>query len=167
MTPSPPTAQLPDLRIGIGWDRHRMEPGRRCVLGGVELACARGPLGHSDGDALLHALADAILGAAGLDDLGSLFDDRDPRWQGAESARFVAEAVRLAAERGLRCVSADAVVVADEPRLAPHRAAIRARLAALLGLPVDRVNLKGKTTELGQADRIEAQVVVLLAGSPA
>jgi len=150
----------------MGWDRHRMEPGRRCVLGGVEIASARGPVGHSDGDALLHALTDAVLGGAGLDDLGTQFPDTDPKWQGADSARFLAEAVSLAAARGLRPISADAVLVADAPRLAPHRAAIRARLAELLGLPVDRVNLKGKTTELEQDDRIEAYAVVLLAGSP-
>lgn len=153
-------------RIGLGWDRHRTAPGRRCMLGGVEIAGAPGPIGHSDGDALLHALADALLGAAGLDDLGTLFDDRDPRWRGADSALFVAEAVRRAAQRGLRPSSADAVVVCDAPRLAPHRAAIRARLAALLGLPEERVNLKGKSTELGLDDRIEAYAVVLLDGSP-
>lgn len=167
MSPSPPPHGLPDLRIGLGWDRHRMEAGRRCVLGGVELDCTRGPVGHSDGDALLHALADAVLGAAGLDDLGSAFPDTDPAWSGADSAQFVVEAVRRAAARGLRPASADAVVIADAPRLAPHRTEIRARLAELLGLPVERVNLKGKTTELGQDDRIEAYVVVLLAGSPA
>lgn len=165
------TADLPSsaagLRIGLGWDRHRLEAGRRCLLGGVEIPAAAGPAGHSDGDALLHALADAVLGAAGLDDLGTLFDDHDPRWRDADSARFVAEAVRLAAERGLRPSSADAVVVCDAPRLAPHRAAIRARLAELLGLPPERVNLKGKTTELGACDWIEAYAVVLLAGSPA
>lgn len=154
------------MRIGIGWDRHRMEPGRRCVIGGVVFACARGPAGHSDGDALLHALADAVLGAAGLDDLGTAFPDTDPAWRGADSAQFVTEAVRRAAARGLRPASADAVLIADAPRVAPRRPEIRARLAELLGLPADRVNLKGKTTELGQDDRIEAYVVVLLEGSP-
>ena len=144
-----------------------MEAGRRCVLGGVELESARGPVGHSDADALLHALADAVLGAAGLDDLGTLFSDGDPAWKNADSARFVTEAVRLAAARGLRPLSADAVVITDAPRLAPHRAAIRARLAELLGLPTEHVTLKGKTTALGLVDRVGAQVVVLLTGSPA
>ena len=160
-------ASPPDLRIGLGWDRHRLEAGRPCVLAGVTIPHPAGPAGHSDGDAVLHALADAILGAAGLDDLGTLFPDHDPRWRGAAGAVFVAEAVARARVLGLRPASADVVVIADAPKLAPHRPEMRARLAALLGLPADRVNLKGKTTELGLGDRIEAYAVVLLTGAPA
>jgi len=161
---SPP---LPELRIGMGWDRHRLEAGRPCMLGGVLIPHPSGPAGHSDGDAVLHALADAVLGAAGLDDLGTLFPDTDPRWRGAPSSEFLRAAVAAARERGLRPASADVVVIADAPKLGPHRAALRASLAGLLGLPAARVNVKGKTTELGQADRIEAYAVVLLSGSPA
>lgn len=161
---SPP---LPPLRIGMGWDRHVLEAGRPCVLAGVLIPHPSGPRGHSDGDVVLHALTDAVLGAAGLDDLGTLFPDADPRWCGAAGALFLREAVARAQQLGLRPASADVVVVADAPRLAPHRAVMRESLASLLGLPAGRVNLKGKTTELGQADRIEAYAVVLLSGSPA
>lgn len=143
-----------------------MEPGRRCVIAGVEVQHAAGPAGHSDGDVVLHALADAILGAAGLDDLGSIFPDTDPRLRGAASATFLREALARAEARGLRPRNVDIVVVADAPRIAPQRARMRASLAELLNLPADRVNVKGKTTELGLADRIEAYAVVLLAGAP-
>ncbi len=160
-------APFPPLRIGIGWDRHRMEEGRRCVLAGVEVRHASGPAGHSDGDVVLHALTDAILGAAGLDDLGTLFPDTDPRLRGAASDEFLREALARAESRGLRPVNVDIVIVADAPRIAPHRAAMRARLADLLGLPAECVNLKGKTTEVGETDRIEAYAVALLAGAPA
>lgn len=158
---------LPDLRIGLGWDRHLLEAGRPCVLGGVTIPHPSGPRGHSDGDVLLHALTDAVLGAAGLDDLGTLFPDTDPRWRGASSSDFLRAAIAEAQKRGLRPASADVVVIADAPKLGPHRAALRASLGKLLGLPADRVNVKGKTTELGLADRIEAYAVVLLSGSPA
>lgn len=149
-------------RVGLGWDRHRLEPGRPCVLGGVRLECPVGPVGHSDGDAVLHALTDALLGAAGLDDLGTLFPDTDPAWRDADSRRFLRAALALLAARGLRPVSVDLVVVTDRPRLAPHRAAIRAALAAELALPLDRVNLKGKTSEGGPPDLLEAQAAVIV-----
>jgi 2-C-methyl-D-erythritol 2,4-cyclodiphosphate synthase len=155
-----------DLRVGIGWDRHRMEAGRRCVLAGVEIPHAAGPAGHSDGDVALHALADAILGAAGLADLGSLFPDDDPRLRGAASDAFLREALARAESAGFKPHNADLVIVADAPRIGPHRERMRARLAGLLGLPMDRVNVKGKTTELGLADRIEAYAIVLLAAAP-
>ncbi|MBC8330098.1 MAG: 2-C-methyl-D-erythritol 2,4-cyclodiphosphate synthase [Planctomycetes bacterium] len=154
-------------RVGLGWDRHRLEPGRRCVLGGVEIASELGPAGHSDGDAVLHALTDALLGAAGLDDLGSLFPDHDPAWKDADSTTFLREALRRLAGLGLRPLSADLVVVCDRPRLAPARQAVRGSLAGLLGLPLDRVNLKGKTTEGGDAGRIDVQAVVLVGPSEA
>jgi len=152
-------------RTGLGWDRHRMQAGRPCKLGGIEIESPVGPLGHSDGDAVLHALTDALLGAAGLEDLGTLFPDDDPRFQGADSATFLEAALRLLERRGLRPVSADIVVVCDRPRLSPYREAIRTRLAGLLGLPADRVNLKGKTREGEGGELLEATAVVLVAGA--
>jgi len=152
-------------RIGLGWDRHALAAGRPCVLGGLTLDCPLGPVGHSDGDVLLHALTDALLGAAGLDDLGTLFPDTDPNWKDAPSTRFLAEAMALLAQRQLRPLSVDCVVICEQPRLAPHRAALREHLATLLKLPLDRVNLKGKTTEGGQPDALaamEVQAVVLV-----
>ena len=134
-------------RIGIGFDIHRLEQGRRCVLGGLELPHPSGPLGHSDGDAVLHALADAVLGAAGLDDLGTLFSDKDPRWKGADSAALLGECMNRVHAAGWRVENADIVIATEGPRIAPHRAAKRARIAALLGNGVDAVNVKGKSLE--------------------
>lgn len=149
-------------RIGLGWDRHGVTAGRPCILGGIEIPNEVGPLGHSDADVLLHALTDAVLGAAGLEDLGSLFPDDDPQWKGAASTRFLEEAMRLLAERDLIVASADMVLICDTPKLRPHRAAIRENLARLLQVEVDRVNLKGKTTEGGCSGSITAKAVVLL-----
>lgn len=134
-------------RIGIGFDIHRLEQGRRCVLGGIELPHPSGPLGHSDGDAVLHALADAVLGAAGLDDLGTLFSDKDPRWKGADSAALLGECMNRVHAAGWRVENADIVIATEGPRIAPHRAAMRARIAALLGVGIDAVNVKGKSLE--------------------
>jgi 2-C-methyl-D-erythritol 2,4-cyclodiphosphate synthase len=159
--PEPPV-DVP--RIGLGWDRHALVTGRPCILGGLELPGEVGPAGHSDGDALLHALVDALLGAAGLDDLGSLFPDTDPAWKDAPSTRFLDEAMARLRAAGLRPWSVDLVVVCDRPKLAPHRAAMREALAARLELPVDRVNLKGKTTEGGAASApaVEVHAVALV-----
>ncbi|MEZ6016421.1 MAG: 2-C-methyl-D-erythritol 2,4-cyclodiphosphate synthase [Planctomycetota bacterium] len=140
-------SELNDLRVGLGYDVHRLAPGRRCVLGGVTLDHARGPEGHSDGDAVLHALIDALTGAAGLDDVGSLFPDDDPRHAGADSAALCAEVVALVRAAGFAVVNVDAVLIGDEPKLRPYRAAMRERIAALLGVEPSRVNIKGKTTE--------------------
>jgi 2-C-methyl-D-erythritol 2,4-cyclodiphosphate synthase len=134
-------------RIGIGFDIHRLEQGRRCVLGGIELPHPSGPLGHSDGDAVLHALADAVLGAAGLDDLGTLFSDKDPRWKGADSAALLGECMNRVHAAGWRVENADIVIATEGPRIAPHRAAMRARIAALLGVGVDAVTVQGKSLE--------------------
>lgn len=149
-------------RIGLGWDRHALVEGRSCILGGIEIPNPVGPSGHSDADVVLHALTDALLGAAGLDDLGTLFPDTDPKWKGAASTQFVAAAVALLHAANLMVASADLVVICDTPKLAPHRAAIRTNLARLLDLPVSRVNLKGKTTEGGSGGAVEVQAVVLL-----
>lgn len=149
-------------RIGIGWDRHALVEGRPCILAGLEIPNAFGPAGHSDADVILHALCDALLGAAGLDDLGTLFPDTDPQWKGAASTQFVEAAVQLLVAENLSVASADLVVICDTPKLSPHRDAMRLSLARLLDLPVNRVNLKGKTTEGGAAGAIEVQAVVLL-----
>jgi 2-C-methyl-D-erythritol 2,4-cyclodiphosphate synthase len=153
-------------RIGLGIDVHRLEPGRPCVLAGVRFDSRVGPIGHSDGDAVLHAACDAVLGAAGLDDLGTLFSDKDPQHRGRDSAHFCGESMRLLRERHLRVLSMDVVVETEAPRLAPHRTAMRERLAALFELPADRVNLKGKTGEkvdaIGRGEAVRATVVALL-----
>lgn len=152
-------------RIGLGWDRHGLVVNRPCILGGIEIPNDTGPLGHSDADVLLHALCDALLGAAGLADLGSLFPDDDPKWKDASSKRFLEETMSLLQQRQLRVASVDLVVICDTPKLRPHRDAIRENLADLLELPKDRVNLKGKTTEGGCSGSIEVQAVVLLVGA--
>ena len=152
-------------RIGLGTDRHRLVAGRACMLGGVHFAdCPVGPQGHSDGDAVLHALTDAVLGAAGLDDLGTLFPDTDPRYQGADSTTLLRTALQQVAEQGLRCWSIDLAIQCDRPRIAPRRAEIRAHLAQLFELPLDRVNLKGKTREgVGsEVEAVDVTAVVLL-----
>lgn len=153
-------------RIGLGIDVHRLEEGRPCLLGGVRFDASKGPLGHSDGDALLHAACDAVLGAAGLDDLGTLFSDRDPGNRGRPSAEFCAAAMALVRDKGLRVLSMDAVVETEAPKLAPARRALRERLAELFEVPVDRVNVKGKTGEkvgaIGRGEAMRATVVALL-----
>ena len=138
----------PDLlRVGLGYDVHRLAPGRPCVIGGLVLPHDKGPVGHSDGDAVLHALIDALTGAAGLDDIGTLFPDDDPRYRGADSAALLQAAVAAVHGAGFAVVNVDLVLIGDEPKLRPHRAALRARIGELLGLPAARVNIKGKTTE--------------------
>ena len=153
-------------RIGLGIDVHRLEPGRRCVIGGVELSCAVGPVGHSDGDAVLHAVCDACLGAAGLDDLGTLFPDRDPAHKARDSAEFCAEVMARLTAAGLLVMSLDIVVECEQPKLAPHRETIRARIAELFGAEFGRVNLKGKTGEkvgpIGRGEALRATAVALL-----
>ncbi|MGH9366838.1 MAG: 2-C-methyl-D-erythritol 2,4-cyclodiphosphate synthase [Thermoanaerobaculia bacterium] len=153
-------------RVGIGLDAHPFDAGRLLRLGGVELPGSPGLSGHSDGDALLHAIADAILGAAALPSLGELFSDQDPSWKGADSARFLARARELAAERGWRIGNVDAVVVAQEPKIAPHAAAIRARIAEILGVEASAVSVRGTSTNglgfPGRREGIAAMAVVLL-----
>ncbi len=154
------------MRIGLGFDVHRLVAGRPCVLGGIEIDHPAGPSGHSDGDAVLHALTDAVLGAAGLDDIGTLFPDTDPEWAGADSRDFLRAAVEKARAKGLRVGSADVVIATEGPRIKPVRAAMRAALAELLGLDVDRVNVKGKTLEglgaLAGGAGVAVQAVCLL-----
>ena len=159
-------------RIGHGYDLHRLEPvapegaGRPFVLGGLKIDHDRGPVGHSDGDALLHAVTDAILGALAEPDIGQLFSDRDPRWDGADSTIFLAEAVRRMKARGLRIGNVDATIVAQAPKMAPHIPAMCARIAQVLALNTDQVNVKAKTAEkmgpVGEGRAIETRAVCLL-----
>jgi len=154
------------MRIGSGLDVHAFGPGDFVMLGGVRVPHTHGVVAHSDGDVILHALCDALLGAAGLGDIGQHFRDDDPRWRGADSARFVTAVQAMLGERSLRVVNADVTLIAQAPRLGPHREAIRARIAALLGIESARVNIKATTTEalgfLGRREGIAAQAVVLL-----
>ena len=155
-----------ELRIGEGWDTHALVPGRALVLGGVQIPYERGLLGHSDADALLHAITDAVLGAAGLGDIGRHFPDTDERFRGADSLALLAEAARRAGEGGWRIANVDSTVVAQAPRLAPHIEGMRARIAQALGLQAGQVNVKAKTAEklgpVGMGQSIEARAVVLL-----
>lgn len=153
-------------RVGTGFDAHRLVSGRPLVLGGVRVPHARGLEGHSDGDCLVHALCDALLGAAAAGDLGARFPSSDARWKDASSLVFLAEAARLVAERGFAVENVDATVIAQEPRLAPHTEAMRSRLCECLGLPADVVSVKAKTTDglfaLGRGEGIAALATVLL-----
>ncbi|MFZ1904460.1 MAG: 2-C-methyl-D-erythritol 2,4-cyclodiphosphate synthase [Steroidobacteraceae bacterium] len=154
------------MRIGSGIDVHAFGPGDFLMLGGVRIPHARGVVAHSDGDVVLHALCDALLGAAGLGDIGQHFSDRDPRWRGADSGVFVEQVMSLLRERGLRVVNADLTVLGEEPKVAPHREAMRRQIAQLLGVEPPSVNIKATTTErlgfLGRGEGIAAQAVVLL-----
>lgn len=154
------------MRIGQGYDVHRLVPGRPLVLAGIEIPFERGLEGHSDGDAPLHAVADAILGAIGEGDLGRHFPSSDERWRGADSARILQEVVAKMQRAGWQLANLDATIVAQVPRLAPHQPAMQARLAELLGAPLDRVNLKVTSTDglgaIGREEGIAAQAVVLL-----
>ena len=154
------------FRIGEGWDVHALVPGRKLILGGVEIAHTAGLLGHSDADVLLHAITDAVLGAAGLGDIGRHFPDTDAQFKGADSAVLLAEAMRRVRERGWELVNVDCTIVAQAPKLAPHMAAINASVAQALGVQADQVNVKAKTAEklgpVGMGQSMEARAVALL-----
>lgn len=154
------------FRIGEGWDTHALVSGRKLVLGGVDIPHSHGLLGHSDADALLHAITDALLGAAGLGDIGRHFPDTDPAHAGADSLRLLAEALRRVQAAGWALVNVDATLVAQAPKLAPHIPAMRERLAAALGVGAAQVNVKAKTAEqmgpVGEGRAIEARAVCLL-----
>jgi 2-C-methyl-D-erythritol 2,4-cyclodiphosphate synthase len=154
------------MRVGSGFDVHAFGPGDHVMLGGVRIPAQCGVIAHSDGDVLLHALTDALLGAAGLGDIGQHFPDSDSRWRGAASTLFVRHAVALLAERGWRVINADLTLLSEAPRIATHRDVIRASIAAALAIAADAVNLKATTTEqlgfLGRAEGLAAQAVVLV-----
>jgi 2-C-methyl-D-erythritol 4-phosphate cytidylyltransferase/2-C-methyl-D-erythritol 2,4-cyclodiphosphate synthase len=153
-------------RVGTGYDLHRLVPGRALILAGVTVPFERGPLGHSDGDVVCHALVDAIFGAAGAGDIGQHFPNTDPAWKDAAGLDLLARGVAIVLSRGWRVSNADVTVVLERPRLAPHLPAIRERLAAALGVPADRVSVKGKTNEgvdaVGRGEAIAAHAVVAL-----
>jgi 2-C-methyl-D-erythritol 2,4-cyclodiphosphate synthase len=155
------------MRIGSGFDVHAFGPGDFLMLGGVRVPHSRGVRAHSDGDVVLHALCDALLGAAGLGDIGEHFRDTDPKWRGADSARFVTTVLAMVQAQRLKVVNADVTVLAQAPQVTPFRAAMRQRIAQLLGIAEACVNIKATTTEglgfLGRAEGIAAQAVVLLA----
>jgi 2-C-methyl-D-erythritol 2,4-cyclodiphosphate synthase len=155
------------MRIGQGFDSHALVAGRKLVIGGVEIPYERGLAGHSDADVLLHAITDAILGAAGLGDIGTHFPDTDARFRGADSRQLLREVARLVNTRGLRVVNIDSTVIAQAPKLAPHIPAMCGNVAADLGVPIGAVSVKAKTAEhlgaLGRGEGIAAQAVALLA----
>src|SRR5690349_23942152 len=130
------------VRTGLGWDVHRITPGRPMILGGVTIPCDFGLEGHSDADILLHAITDALLGAAALGDIGMHFPDTDPRWKGADSAQFLAHAATLVRDRGFTIVNVDSTVILERPKLKDYRLAIRESLARTLAIEVDRVSVK-------------------------
>ena len=163
MTPT----QIPPIRIGEGWDTHALVLGRPLVLGGITIPHTHGLLGHSDADALAHAITDALLGAAALGDIGKLFPDTAAEFKGADSMVLLAEAYRRVRVEGWQIVNIDSTIKAQAPKMAPHIPAIRARLAEVLGLELAQINVKAKTAEkmgpVGEGLAIEAQAVCLLA----
>ena len=156
-----------NIRIGQGYDVHRLVEDRPLILGGVTIPHSKGLLGHSDADALLHAVTDALLGAAALGDIGKLFPDTAAEHKDADSRRLLREAYQAVQRAGWRVVNVDSTVIAQQPKLRPHIDAMRANIAADLELPLECVNIKGKTNEklgyLGREEAVEAQAVVLLA----
>ena len=157
---------MTDIRTGIGWDNHRIVPGRPLILAGVRIESDIGLEGHSDADVLSHAITDAILGAAALGDIGMHFPDSDPAWRGADSLQFLKRACELARSGGWRFSNLDSTVILERPRLKDYRSAIRQRLAEVIGIEPDRVSVKFKTSEkvgpVGEGRSAEAQAIVTL-----
>jgi len=154
------------IRVGLGQDAHRLVVGRPLILGGVEIPSANGPAGHSDADVLLHAVTDSLLGALGLGDIGEWFPNSDPQWKGAASDLFVIEAVKEIQKRGWGITNLDCTISAEQPKLTPHKPAIRKRLSELLKIAEDCINVKAKTGELvgpvGRGEAMTAEAIVLL-----
>ena len=154
------------MRIGIGYDIHRLVEGRKLILGGIEKAFEKGLLGHSDSDVLTHAICDALLGAAALGDIGTHFPDTDPRFKGASSLDLLAHVVALIGERGYKIINIDSIVMAERPKLKPYIQAIRSTLATTLRIDVEQVSVKAKTNEglesVGREEAMAAHAVVLL-----
>ncbi len=165
------TLSLPSVRVGQGWDTHRIEMGRPLILGGIAVPCEFGLSGHSDADVLFHAVTDAILGAMALGDIGMHFPDTAAEWRDASSLQFLQHAVRLALQQGYRPINVDSTIILERPKLKNFRWAIRDNLAAALGLPGGSVGVKFKTAEgvgpVGEGRSCEAQAVILLASADA
>ena len=157
---------MSDIRAGLGWDLHRIAPGRPLILGGIAVTSEFGLEGHSDADVLSHAITDAILGAAALGDIGMHFPDTDERWKGCDSLVFLRHAKTLAEAEGYRLINVDSTVILERPKLQDYRQAIRERLAATLSLELDRVSVKFKTAEklgpVGEGRAAEAQAIVTM-----
>ena len=157
---------LPDIRTGNGFDVHRLVEGRRCIICGVDIPHTLGLVGHSDADVALHALSDALLGAAALGDIGKHFPDTDPRWKGADSRMLLREIVAILAREGFAPSNVDVTIIAQAPKMLPHIPQMRANVAADLSLPLDRVSIKATTTEklgfTGRAEGIAAQASALI-----
>ncbi len=155
-----------DFRVGTGFDAHRFAEGRPLILGGITIPHSKGLLGHSDADALCHAVSDAVLGAAALGDMGHYFPDKDPKWKGADSLEMLKECVRLASSKGWKVGNLDATLVCQNPKLASFLPSMAQKLAKTLGVDVEKVSVKAKTTEgmgfEGREEGISAQAVVLL-----
>jgi 2-C-methyl-D-erythritol 2,4-cyclodiphosphate synthase len=155
-------------RCGIGYDLHRLETGRKLIIGGLALAFDKGPAGHSDGDVLAHAMCDALFGAAGLGDIGTHFPDTDPKWKGANSLIFLEYAGKLLEEKQFTIEHIDAVVILERPKLGPHFPAMREIVADALGVAAEKIHLKAKTNEgvdaIGRGEAIAAWVVATLSG---
>jgi 2-C-methyl-D-erythritol 2,4-cyclodiphosphate synthase len=168
---SAPPGAVEASRVGTGYDLHRLVAGRPLILGGVAVPAERGAEGHSDADAVCHAATDAILGAACLGDIGRHFPDSDPAWKGASSVELLHKAAAMVREQGLEVANLDVTVVLERPKIAPHVDAIRSGVAAALGVPVDRISVKGKTNEgldaVGRGEAIAVHAVALLTGTPA
>ncbi|MGA8036193.1 MAG: 2-C-methyl-D-erythritol 2,4-cyclodiphosphate synthase [Candidatus Acidiferrales bacterium] len=156
------------IRCGIGYDLHRLTEGRPLMIGGVQVPFDKGPVGHSDGDVLAHALCDALLGAGGLGDIGTHFPDSDPKWKGANSLLFLEHTRKLLDQRGLRINHLDAVVILERPKLGPHFPAMREALAKSLGTHFDQIHLKAKTNEgtgaIGRGEAIACHTIATLEG---
>ena len=154
------------FRVGLGHDTHRLGPGRPLILGGLRIEHSRGLIGHSDADVVLHALTDALLGAAGLGDIGDAYPDTDPKYKDCDSRIFVTETLKRLSEKGYRVVNIDLTVFAQEPKLGPIKTKMREHLAQMLSLAVDDVNVKAKTGEkvghIGRAEAISCQAIVLI-----
>ncbi|QQS46722.1 MAG: 2-C-methyl-D-erythritol 2,4-cyclodiphosphate synthase [Acidobacteriota bacterium] len=154
------------IRVGLGYDIHRLEPGRRLVLGGVEIPFDLGLLGHSDGDSLTHAITDALLGAAGLGDIGTHFSDSDPFWKDADSLGFLRAACSMLEERGWSVANIDATIFAEEPKMMPHIPGMKSVLAQAMSLEPGQLNIKAKTNEkldaVGRREAIAAQAIALI-----
>ena len=153
-------------RSGIGYDLHRLAEGRKLIVGGVELPFDKGPVGHSDGDVLAHAICDALLGAAGLGDIGTHFPDTDPKWKGVSSLLFLEHVRKLLDEQDLQISHIDAIVITETPKLGPHFPAMRAALAKALGIQPEQINLKAKTNEgvdaIGRGEAIAAHAIATI-----